>query len=226
MQHVPLAACPPVLCRLPLLACRALFDGASSQPFAQSIPLNDAVIKMIARVEGEPAAYSEAVKEAAKRTDARVAVDALWTLDKRINMSTMGNRLIASMFTIFGAISVLLAAFGIYSMSSRAAVLRTHEFGIRRALGATDGKIVSLLMLRSLKHLAIGLTLGLLGALLLGTGLLPNGASEMDIRRIVVDTFIAFGGVSAIITVTVLVASLFPARRAVALQPAEALHYE
>jgi predicted permease len=201
-------------------------QGTVYRPFAQTLALNDAILRIIARVEGDPANYSEAVKNAAQRTDARVAVDALWTLDKRINMTTTGNRLIASMFTIFGVISVLLAAFGIYSMSSRAAVLRTHEFGIRRALGSTDGQIVRLLILRGLKHLVIGLSLGLMGALVMFTALLPNGASQIDTELVVGNTLIAFGGVSAIISVTVLVASLVPARRAVALQPSEALHYE
>jgi predicted permease len=201
-------------------------NGAVYRPFSQAMPLNDSVLKMIAKVEGDPTTYSEAVQEAARRTDARIAVDALWTLEKRINMTTTGNRLIASMFTIFGTISVLLAAFGIYSMSSRAAVLRIHEFGIRRALGSSDERIVSLLILRGLKHLAIGLSLGLIAALFLFTELLPNGAGQTDTRLIVVQTLIAFGGVSAIITFTVLLASLVPARRAVSLQPAEALHYE
>ena len=199
--------------------------GTVYRPFAQTLSLGDAVLRMIARVEGDPANYSEAVQSAARRTDARVAVDALWTLDERINMTTTGNRLIASMFTIFGTISVLLAAFGIYSMSSRAAVLRTHEFGIRRALGSTDGRIVSLLILRGIKHLFIGLSLGLLASMFLLTALMPNG-DEFDVKLAVINTLVAFGGVSAIITVTVLVASLVPARRAVALQPAEALHHE
>ena len=77
-----------------------------------------------------------------------------------------------------------------------------------------------------MKHLLIGLSLGLVGALLMFTVLLPNGSGQLDMELVVTNTLVAFGGVSAIISVTVLIASLVPALRAVELQPAEALHYE
>lgn len=193
------------------------------RPFSQAIPLSG-VIPMIAKVEGDPASYDQAVRNAVMKTDSLVPVDALWTLQYRLSQQFNGFTLFTKLFAIFGALALLLAACGIYSITSRAIVLRTHELGIRRALGASNHSVVRLLMWQGSKQLIVGLTVGLVLSLVLA--LKTAVGDTVDTVDILLDTLQVFAAVAIILGTVVYTASFLPARRAVALEPSEALHHE
>lgn len=198
-------------------------QSAFYRPFSQAVPM-DGVIPLIAKVEGDPARYDQAVKDAVANTDAMVPVDALWTLNHRLKQQLNGFTLFTQLFAIFGTLALLLAACGIYSIMSRSITLRTHEMGIRRALGASNTAIVRLLLWQGTKQLLVGLIVGLGLSVLLA--LKTTFSDTVDTAELVLNTLQIFAAVAVILGSVVYTASYLPARRAVALEPSAALHYE
>ena len=196
--------------------------GTLYRPFSQALSGDAIEVKIIAEVTGEPHTYEEAIAKAARQVNPLLPTNSFVALKERINHSTMFHRFISSLFSIFAVISLALAATGIYSISSRSAVLRTHEFGIRRALGSTDVNIVGILMARATLYLTIGLSLGFVTTLIMFIA-----QSHADVsQKLIVDTLTSFAAVTVITTFTVFIASLFPALRAISMQPSAALHHE
>src|SRR5688572_32476653 len=81
-----------------------------------------------------------------------------------IDTVTVFGRTMTKLFAACGAFAILLAITGIYGMSSNAVVLRTHEIGLRRALGATNRGVIALFVKQSARQLAIGLSLSVLAS--------------------------------------------------------------
>jgi ABC-type antimicrobial peptide transport system permease subunit len=119
-----------------------------------------------------------------------------------------------------GALALLLAAIGIAAVTSQVVVDRTHEIGVRIALGARAGDAVRLLLLKGLRPVAGGLLAGTGGALLLGRGLSAQlyGLSPADP--------IAFAGAAAVLIAVAAFAAYVPARRASSVDPIIALRAE
>jgi ABC-type antimicrobial peptide transport system permease subunit len=121
------------------------------------------------------------------------------------------------MFSIFGALSLLLAAIGLYSVVAFTVAQRVHEFGVRVALGATGGNLVRLTVVRGVMPVAMGIGIGLVIALALSR--LMNGLLyELSPRDPGV-----FVGVSVVLLVVAVAASLIPALRATRVDPMLAL---
>jgi putative ABC transport system permease protein len=142
------------------------------------------------------------------------------TLDQVKAESMASSRLQSMLLTVFAAIAVLLAAIGIYGVISYSVEQRTHEIGIRAALGASRGDLLRLILRNGMLLAGIGLVLGFGGALGL-TRLLANllfGVGERDPLTI--------GAVAAILAGVALVACYIPARRATKVDPMVALRYE
>jgi putative ABC transport system permease protein len=142
------------------------------------------------------------------------------TLDQIKAESMASNRLRSMLLTVFAAMAVLLAAIGIYGVISYSVEQRTHEIGIRAALGASRGELLRLVLRSGMLLAAIGLALGLGGALGL-TSLLANllfGVGARDPMTI--------GAVAALLTAVALLACYIPARRATKVDPMIALRYE
>lgn len=138
---------------------------------------------------------------------------------------TLGqNRIIATMFSIFGLVALLLAAVGLYGVTSFSVSQRTQEFGIRMALGAGSQTILAMVMRQGAVQLGIGLVLGLAGALaaaLLATAGIQNFLFE--IKPTDPTTYLT---VFLLLSIVSLVATFIPAHRATRVDPMIALRAE
>ena len=141
-----------------------------------------------------------------------------------IDTSLIGSRIIAWMFTVFGVIAVVLAAVGIYGVMAFSVNQRTQEFGVRMALGAGFGRILSMVLKQGGRQLTLGLVLGFgmaFGLATLGADAITNvlyGVSARDP--------ITYLSVFAVVTLVSLAAVLVPARRATRVDPMIALRAE
>jgi putative ABC transport system permease protein len=121
---------------------------------------------------------------------------------------------------IFAGLGMALVAIGIFSVLSYSVSLRTHEFGIRMALGASRSTILRTALLEGLRLIVVGITLGEVASFALRRLIASQvwGVSPTDPAT--------FGSVAAVIVATGLMACLFPARRATKVDPMVALRHE
>jgi putative ABC transport system permease protein len=134
------------------------------------------------------------------------------------------NRVIATMFSLFGLVAVILSAVGLYGVMSFAVNQRTQELGTRMALGADRRQILGMILGQGLRQLGVGLALGLGAALAiaqLGGDGIRRALFQIDPRDPL--TYLA---VSALIAAVAFVATLVPARRATRVDPMIALRAE
>jgi len=134
--------------------------------------------------------------------------------------SIVGLTYVAVMMTVLGAIALVLACVGVYGMMSYAVAERTHEIGIRMALGASRHQVLQLVVGRGALITGIGLAIGLSVSILMARVLsgLIFGVSAMD--------WTTFGGVSLALTAAAITASYIPARRATRVDPVIALRHD
>ncbi len=136
-----------------------------------------------------------------------------------------GNRLIATLFTIFGVVAFILSAVGLYGVMSFSVNQRTQEFGIRMALGADAARIFRMVMTQGAWQLVIGLILGAGGiALLLGV-VAASALKNILFKVNALDPTIYFA-VSGMLTLVAAISCFVPARRATRVDPMVALRYE
>jgi putative ABC transport system permease protein len=142
------------------------------------------------------------------------------TLDERIGMSVGQERFNALLLTAFSAAALLLAAIGLYGVLSYTVAQRTHEMGVRLALGAEAGDVVRLVIRHGMRLLTAGLAIGLAGAVAL-TGVIEGllfGVSPTDPRAHLI--------VVAVLALVGFAACWIPARRAARVDPIIALRYD
>src|SRR5205823_8373265 len=136
-----------------------------------------------------------------------------------------GNRLIATLFTIFGIVAFILSAVGLYGVMSFSVNQRTQEFGIRMALGADASRIFRMVMTQGAWQLVIGLTLGI-GAAALFLGVLAAGALQNILFKVnALDPYLYFT-VAGLLTAVAAASCFVPARRATRVNPMIALRAE
>jgi ABC-type antimicrobial peptide transport system permease subunit len=136
-----------------------------------------------------------------------------------------GQRLIATLFTIFGIVAFILSAVGLYGVMSFSVNQRTQEFGIRMALGADAARIFRMVMTQGAWQLAIGLVLGAGGIALL-LGVVAAAALKNILFKVnALDPTIYFA-VAGLLTLVAAVSCFVPARRATRVDPMVALRYE
>jgi len=136
-----------------------------------------------------------------------------------------GNRVVATLFTIFGIVAFILSAVGLYGVMSFSVNQRTQEFGIRMALGADARRIFRMVMTQGAWQLAIGLVLGAGGIALL-LGVVARAALKVILFKVnALDPSIYFA-VAGLLTLVAAASCFVPARRATRVDPMIALRYE
>jgi putative ABC transport system permease protein len=168
----------------------------------------------------EPLGMASAVHAALRRIDPDQPVSNVTSMEHVLDESLGARRFPMQLLGAFSAIALALAAIGIYGVVGYVVSLRTREIGIRMALGADRGKVIRLMLTRSLVPIAVGLTAGLAGAVAAGrvleTLLFRMGAMDLPV----------LGTIAAVLGSTALVASWIPARRASRLDPTTVLREE
>jgi predicted permease len=173
-----------------------------------------------ARVSGDPLTFAKSVDQAIHELDPDVVVFDVTTLDLRRQLSTIAVRIGGTFVGAFGLLALVLAAIGVYGVTSYTTNQRTHEIGIRLALGASRADVLRLILRRGILLTVLGLVIGL-GMSFGVTRFLQSlllGVSSTDV--------LTFVGVAVLLSGVVLVACFIPARRAMRVDPMQALRYE
>jgi predicted permease len=175
---------------------------------------------LVVRTRTEPTTVAGAVRGEVRALDKDLALYNVGTMDELISDSISLRRFSMLLLSIFAAVALTLAAIGIYSVISYWVTQRTHEIGVRMALGASSGDVVRLVLAEGLAPAAIGAAAGLLGSVVL-TRLLTSllyGVSPTDPMT--------YGIIVGVLACVALLACYVPARRLAATDPSVALRYE
>jgi putative ABC transport system permease protein len=199
-----------------------LDENRSTPPTAylphRFVPTRD--YALIARSRGDPAALAPVLRGAVRLADPSVPVFNVWTMRQVHWLSFWMYGMWGTIFAIFGAVALFLAAIGVYGVIYYSVSRRTREVGMRMALGADRRTVVILVVGEGMALAGLGILLGLVGALAL-TRLVSSlliGISATDP--------VSFGAVALALALVALLASLIPARRAAGVDPMVALRHE
>jgi predicted permease len=172
------------------------------------------------RTAGDPERITLSLAEAINSVDPDLPLAGVKTMDQILSETLSFDRFGMVLYGSFAALALLLASIGIYGVMAFAVAQRTHEFGIRMALGAAGGQILSLILREGVILALFGLGLGLGGAYLVGRAMQSTlyGISALDVGT--------FSAVAVVLLVAALLACYFPARRASRVDPMVALRDE
>jgi len=176
---------------------------------------------ILVRTANEPLTMMNAVQHEIWATDANVAVTLTGTLEGYISQFSFAEpRFGFFLMTIFGAIGLVLVTIGVYSVLAYGTARRTHEIGIRMALGANGSDVQGMVIRMGLKLVALGVGIGLIVSVAIGRVIATQlwGVSAYDPWTLVC--------VPALLLTTGIVACWLPARRAAGVDPLVALRYE
>jgi len=186
-------------------------------PYLQA---GDQTMSLVVRTDAQPGAILPSIKNAIGAVDKNQPVFNVKTMDEIISGVVSAQRLAFILLAIFAFLAIALAAVGIYGVTSFSVSQRTHEIGIRMALGARELDVLTLVVGHGLALAAIGMALGVAGALVLTRFLV---SMLYGIRPTDPLTYL---GVCLLLTTVAIVASYIPARRAAKVDPMVALRYE
>jgi len=198
----------------------ALDDADRLQAYAVQTQQPHIFNSLVVRTEGDPSAMVQSVRSAVWSVDAEQPMWKIYTMDFMVNRSVGQPRFLMQLMIVYAALALLLAAVGLYGVMSYSVTQRTHEFGVRMALGAQSGDVLGLVLRRGLLLTAMGALLGAAGALALGKSV---SAFLFGVRA---SDPITFAGVTLVLALVALLASYIPARRATRVHPLIALRYE
>lgn len=177
-------------------------------------------MSLVVRTQSDPASLAQQVRAQVMATDKDQPVFNVQPMEQVVSTSIAPRRFTMLLMSIFAAVALVLATVGIYGVMSYSVTQRTHEIGIRMALGAHAADILRLVVKQGLLLALIGVGIGLTGAFILtrvmSSLLFGVGAADLT-------TFVA---ISLMLTLVAAVASYIPARRATKVDPMIALRYE
>ncbi|HUI57569.1 MAG TPA: FtsX-like permease family protein, partial [Bryobacteraceae bacterium] len=172
------------------------------------------------RSAGDPELLAGAVRDAVRQVDSNQPIFDLKSMQQRISEETSGVRASAVNMSVYAVIALLLAVTGIYAVVSYSVVQRTHEIGVRMALGAAGADIARMTLRQGIAIAAAGLAAGV-----------PLSYTLMRVMssalyNVVLVEPLIFAGVTAVLALAAVLAGYVPARRAASIDPLIALHHE
>jgi len=176
-----------------------------------------AELHVLLRTSGDSSAAASMVGPQIRGMDRNLPLPAVTPMQDVVRGSIGRRRFDATLLATFAAVALLLSAIGIYGVTSYGVAQRTREIGIRAALGASRADVLGLVLGRAIRLTLFGIAAGLVGALALTRVLrsLLYGVQPTDLAT--------FAGVAAILLAIAALASYVPARRALGIDPLQAL---
>jgi len=177
-------------------------------------------VSIAVRTAADPLALSNSVAQVVKSLEPDVALANVKSMNQVVDDSLVGDRFLTLLYGTFAGVALVLAAVGIYGVMTFSVAQRTHEIGLRIALGAAREQVLSLILKEGLALAMIGSAFGLAGAFLVGRAMqgMWYGVGTVDLS--------AFTGVALLLLAAALFACYVPARRATKVDPMVALRYE
>jgi hypothetical protein len=188
----------------------------------QALQFGTAVVRPRGGVR--PEALAQTIQEVVNKIDPNLPLYMISTPKVAQDGFLAQNRIVASMFGIFGAIAVILASVGLYGVMSFTVNQRTQEFGIRMALGADSSRIMRMVLRQGAWQIGIGLALGI--GLTLTVAILARQGIQNVLFNVNPSDPITYISVGALLATVSLFATFVPARRATRVNPINALRAE
>jgi predicted permease len=177
-------------------------------------------VTMHVRTKGDPQRVVPVVEKTIHAVDGRLPVFELATMDQRVRMGTLFERLAGTFVGILGMVALALAAVGMYGVLAYSTRQRTREVGVRLALGARPSQVFGMVLQRGLALAGAGLLIGLGGAAA------ASGALRSVLVGIESTDLATFAGVAVTLALVAIAACALPAWRASHVQPLKALRHE
>jgi predicted permease len=184
-------------------------------PFTQSPPQSADL--MVRLSSDNPMASADAIREAVRRVATDIPVYGVAPLEERLGAYVAQRRFQTVLLAAFSIAALLMAAVGIYGLVQYSVATRTQEIGLRMAIGAGTGQIFRMILGEGLSLSLTGVAIGLAGAWMLGR------AAASLLFGVAGSDPLTFGAVSLVLTTVAVLASYFPARRAMRVDPTRAL---
>jgi putative ABC transport system permease protein len=175
---------------------------------------------LIIKAERDAASLTSLARDEVRAIDPDLPLFSILTMDQMLAQQRWPFRVFGTMFAIFAVIALALSAVGLYAVTAYSVSQRTHEIGVRMALGAQAPQVWWLILRRSIVQMAIGLAIGIGGALGVGKlleSLLVQTGTRDPLTLMSIVTLLVLVSISA---------CFWPARRATRLDPVNALRYE
>jgi putative ABC transport system permease protein len=178
------------------------------------------LIRISVRTGDDPASMANSIAAAVRSVDSDLPLDQVRTMEQLVDESLAGDRFATALFAAFAAVALTLAAIGIYGVMAFAVAQRTHEIGLRMALGAGPQQVLRLILQEGMLLALGGLVVGLAGTYFVGRLMrtVLYQVSEMDPA--------AISAVTVMLLFSALLACYIPARRATQVDPMVALREE
>jgi putative ABC transport system permease protein len=209
-----------VVGRAAYIKSRGAREAAQVETFIPYWQLTEPGMNVVLRAAGDPGRLAAPLRHAVASIDRAVPVAGISTLNEIVGQSIEQPRFIALLAAAFAGLALMLAAIGIYGVMAFVVSQRTSEIGVRMALGATSREVLRLVLSDGLRLTALGVAIGIGGSLVIGRALktLLFGVGSGDAATLATTAALLLG--------VALIACFVPARRAMRVDPMEALRAE